>query len=486
MDPLSITASIVATLQAASAAAQVVDHAWRLRHASRDLVILKNEVCLDINASIFADKCKLNDLKCLLFQVRDIVHSQDEQDASSAATIGHHVERLRSHLEQLDGIVSKVTKAQGTAEKDAAVSYRHWVRARHRISFLRSNIMEARNNLSLAINAFLALQNKQMHRMLLHVQTLEVTDTPKIPDERLDISEPEEWVDAPDAQPTASLVSQASVRPTVKIWQSRLLNVDNTGHDQVFHVAGVVGMKTCDYLFALVAYYSHESTRETKAEAHAFINGSNIAERLGFTPLHIAILQSSPEEVRHYLRMDLTNLNAQDNLGRTPLVLASCHSNEQAVRVLMQYGADPNITDRSKRSALHFASQRAVGIVQALMELLDNERRSRLLKTTDERGRTALYFAIEFNRWEILAYLCAQGLPLDSKDSLQRTVLHYVAWTGEAEVMDTLSRQDLSGIDPGALDSYGRTAEQCFIDLRHDVAAETKVKFQRLMTAARG
>ncbi|MCJ1224822.1 hypothetical protein MMC12_001468 [Toensbergia leucococca] len=234
----------------------------------------------------------------------------------------------------------------------------------------------------------------------------------------------------------------------------------------------------------MVAHHSLESTPETKAEAYKFISRSDIAERLGFTSLHVAILQNSPEELHNYLRIDLTHLNAQDNLGRTPLILASCHSNDQAARRLLQFGADPTITDRSMRSPLHFAAQRAPRIVQAFMEMCHGEQLSRLIETTDERGRNALYFAIEFNQAENFAYLCAHGLRLDVKDNLQRTIIHYAAWTGEAEVMDVLSQQDLSAIDLMALDSYGRTPEECFTSLRHDVRVETTEAFQRLLVAA--
>lgn len=46
MDPISLTASIIATLQAAGATARVVDTAWNLRHALRDFVVLRNEVSM--------------------------------------------------------------------------------------------------------------------------------------------------------------------------------------------------------------------------------------------------------------------------------------------------------------------------------------------------------------------------------------------------------------------------------------------------------
>ena len=155
MDPLSITASIVATLQAAGAAAKVVESAWKLRHVSRDFVILRNEVCVDATVSTLANRCELNDLQCLLLQIKDIVLDQDEQHNPSTASIGHHVERLRGYLEELEEIVSNLTKTQGAGESHVAVSYPRWIRTKNRISSLRSNLVEARNNLSLAINAFL-------------------------------------------------------------------------------------------------------------------------------------------------------------------------------------------------------------------------------------------------------------------------------------------------------------------------------------------
>ena len=118
------------------------------------------------------------------------------------------------------------------------------------------------------------------------------------------------------------------------------------------------------------------------------------------------------------------------------------------------------------------------------MKLPDPQVLSHLLELTDARGCTVPYFAIEFNRADVLCYLCAHGLTLDIKDNLQRTLLHYSAWSGKAEVMDALSQQDLSAIDPGALDSYGRTAEQCFQILRHDVDAKMMKAFQQLVAAA--
>ena len=155
MDPLSIAAGVIAALQAARATTKGVESAWRLRHVSRDFVLLKNEVCYRSPSSTVTNWCKLNDLQCLLLQARDITQDQHEQQSPSTAAIGQHVQRLREHLEHLSETIKNITKTQDDNAGGVAVSYRRWVRSKSRIAFLRTNIVEARNNLSLAISTFL-------------------------------------------------------------------------------------------------------------------------------------------------------------------------------------------------------------------------------------------------------------------------------------------------------------------------------------------
>lgn len=78
-----------------------------------------------------------------------------EELSSSTAAFSPHVDRLCSHLQQLDEVVSTLGRRERGNVSNAAVSYRRWVRAKNRIASLRSNIAEARNNLSVAISAHL-------------------------------------------------------------------------------------------------------------------------------------------------------------------------------------------------------------------------------------------------------------------------------------------------------------------------------------------
>lgn len=103
-----------------------------------------------------------------------------------------------------------------------------------------------------------ALQNTQMHRMLLHIQRVNVISSPGViaqsvqepSAETYATSESEEWFDAPDVQPSSSLVSQGRTTPTSQSWQSRIFDADGLGNDQVLRVAGAVGMPICDPLCA--------------------------------------------------------------------------------------------------------------------------------------------------------------------------------------------------------------------------------------------
>ncbi len=101
-----------------------------------------------------------------------------------------------------------------------------------------------------------------MYRMLLHVQGLEVTDTSTLTEESTEnpaeastgedsndsdkASEPEEWFNAPSPQPLR--VSHERTTSTSGIWQSRLLQLDDTNHAQAYHVTGTVGTASCDNL----------------------------------------------------------------------------------------------------------------------------------------------------------------------------------------------------------------------------------------------
>lgn len=96
---------------------------------------------------------------------------------------------------------------------------------------------------------------------------------------------------------------------------------------------------------------------------------------------------------------------------------------------------------------------------------------SSLLETNDVCGCIAPYSAIECNRWEVFDYFCSRGLSISAKDSPQLTLLHYAAWTGQAESMDILriSNQDLSGLDHAELDSLKQMVNEYYTDLREHV-----------------
>jgi len=87
--------------------------------------------------------------------------------------------------------------------------------------------------------------------------------------------------------------------------------------------------------------------------------GANVKHRDTFhrTPLIRAIAVGGirlPEVVACLLELGAA-VDAQNNKGMTALMEAALRNDVQVVHVLLRHGADPTLTDRTGRTALHFA-----------------------------------------------------------------------------------------------------------------------------------
>jgi ankyrin repeat protein len=67
------------------------------------------------------------------------------------------------------------------------------------------------------------------------------------------------------------------------------------------------------------------------------------------TPLHRAAAQEHPEQLRFLLDRG-TAADSPDSMGITPIQLATYHGRLEAVRLLLEAGADPAQVDPSGRS----------------------------------------------------------------------------------------------------------------------------------------
>lgn len=110
------------------------------------------------------------------------------------------------------------------------------------------------------------------------------------------------------------------------------------------------------------------------------------------------------------------NPNAQDKAyvgdNRGPLHMAVSLGSRDLVQMLLDFGADANLKNRSHETALHFAAERGyIDIVQLLLE-----RGARKDSLTKHTKMTPLLAAAENGHAEIVRLLISKGANIDARD----------------------------------------------------------------------
>ena len=124
-----------------------------------------------------------------------------------------------------------------------------------------------------------------------------------------------------------------------------------------------------------------------------------------------------------------------------------------AVRLLIEAGANVNIINKLKETALHLVVQE--GHADVVVTRL--KRSGANLDAQDINGKTALHIAVLGNHSEIADTLIKEGADVDAKDKYGRTALHLAVLGNHSEIADTLIK---AGADVNAKDIYGQTARQ--------------------------
>lgn len=162
-------------------------------------------------------------------------------------------------------------------------------------------------------------------------------------------------------------------------------------------------------------------------------------------PLHLAVFG------RNLPMTELLLQNgAKPNLlsdGSTPLLLAVLLSEQDLVKVLLQYRADPNIPDNSGRTPLHCALSQP-SILQVLLGSKPE------VNTKTKEGETPLYWASSAGLAPAVELLLKNGADPNIADSHGNTPLHLAALKSYKEIVELLLAK---GADPNARNSDGKT-----------------------------
>ncbi|CAL8093333.1 unnamed protein product [Orchesella dallaii] len=187
--------------------------------------------------------------------------------------------------------------------------------------------------------------------------------------------------------------------------------------------------------------------------------GVNDKSKDGVTPLHIVADRPEMYEMMEIILKNGSLVNATDGNGETPLHRCARSDNTHGCRLLISYGADPNILSLQGYTASQLASPNLLKILQEPpvvdleYQLLEASRsgdldtvvkilsqRPDVVNCRDMEGRhsTPLHFASGYNRVAVVEYLLQHNADVHAKDKGGLVPLHNSCSYGHFEVTELL------------------------------------------------
>lgn len=137
----------------------------------------------------------------------------------------------------------------------------------------------------------------------------------------------------------------------------------------------------------------HLAAEQTKLEVMGIILEADPAAlerrtRDGRSPMHFA---SASEDSVLWLLRRKANINARTNEGLTTVMMAARDGNDNVVTLFLMRGADLRPVDKSKRTAAHWAAEKAR--FDTVQKLLDHE--DTVINHQDDQGQSLLHIAVK-------------------------------------------------------------------------------------------
>ena len=187
------------------------------------------------------------------------------------------------------------------------------------------------------------------------------------------------------------------------------------------------------------------------------------------------------DNVYNCIERDKINVNQRDDdTGNPPLIVAVEENQKEIVTLLLNHGADPNITDwTGKNTALDIAEQKNhIGLIEVLQkkgarygsgssfhlaakngDIVSIEEMLNKGHTLNEvdaaKGWTALHYAVHYGQKHLVEYLIVRGVDVNAKDFLgKNNPIDVLALGNRGEIVKIL-------IKAGAKSSYGSSIHFC-------------------------
>lgn len=148
------------------------------------------------------------------------------------------------------------------------------------------------------------------------------------------------------------------------------------------------------------------------------------------TPLGLAAFKGDTARINALLGKG-ADINQQDRVGRTALHLAALHERVDVVRMLLDAGAEVDVTDqRFGYRPLHFSARKGNAGVSELLV-----RHGADLDAQSLRGKTALHLAVINQHPAVVTILLKYLARVDICDSNNKTPLQLAETSGHTEIV---------------------------------------------------
>ncbi|ELK27324.1 Ankyrin repeat and SOCS box protein 2 [Myotis davidii] len=185
--------------------------------------------------------------------------------------------------------------------------------------------------------------------------------------------------------------------------------------------------------------------------------GRNLAEanKEGWLPLHEAAYYGQLSCLKALHRAYPATIDQRTLQEETALYLATCRGHLDCLQSLLQAGAEPDISNKSRETPLYKACERKnVEAVRILVQYnADTNHRC-------NRGWTALHESVSRNDLEVMEILVSSGAKVESKNAYGITPLFVAAQSGQLEALRFLAKHG-ADINTQASDSASALYEAC-------------------------
>ncbi|NXI42514.1 RIPK4 kinase, partial [Galbula dea] len=166
--------------------------------------------------------------------------------------------------------------------------------------------------------------------------------------------------------------------------------------------------------------------------------------------LHLAV-EAGQEECVKWLLLYNANPNLTNKKGSTPLHIAIEKKVKSIVELIMARKINVNAKDEDQWTALHFAAQNGDDFSTKM--LLD---KNASLNEVDFEGRAPIHIACQYGQENIVRIFLRRGVKVNIKGKDDWVPLHYAAWQGHLPIVKLLAKQPGADVNVQTVD--GRTS----------------------------